>query len=117
MEEDPQREQPTNDDMRRIRLTGLTVLTGLTLCGCMAVTGTRSPQGALSLKASGFLLSTKGLTFAATDQNGFTTTLTLQEQTADTTAIQALSAGLVDLAKTGMLLAQTNTPGTNSAAK
>ena len=94
----------------------LSVILTVICAGCSSVTGTRSPQGALTIHATGFLVDTSGLTFKATDQNGFTTSLSLTSQTPDSTAIATLSSGLVTLTEGALgLKAPTNAvPSTNS---
>lgn len=91
----------------------------LAASGCTSVVGTRSPEGALTITAKAPMFSSvEGLAFTATDQNGFSTTLSLQKQSVDSEAIKSLSSGMLGIAQLFIKAGPTNNPAgaaTNSS--
>lgn len=75
--------------------TFLVSLACLALCGCANVSGTRAPDGTLTIKTSRFLWSSEGIAFGLTSQtNGtLTTTLAVQKSSPDSASLEAIARG------------------------
>lgn len=83
----------------KTRVTILAVL-GLLCAGCANITGTRGPDGSLSIQSQRFLWASEGIEFSLRDTNGFKTTLNVKKSSSHAEAIAAAFAGAKDLMAT-----------------
>ena len=74
------------------------------LTGCVQVSGSRKPDGTLSITSHRFFWASQGINFTVGDTNGLKVLLQVNTSTVDSAALQAIAqgvaAGVVQGAKT-----------------
>jgi hypothetical protein len=83
--------------MRRINFCFLLSALGFALFalpGCSAISGTRKPDGTLTITSHRLLWASEAIDFSVADTNAFKTTLKVQKSNADAQALGAIAEGV-----------------------